>query len=65
MQWFNVGDILALRSCCKDLASIFSEQMIEKLVELGNLNAELRINFWILQAPFFELENSLKRELNV
>ena len=39
--------------------------MQRKAVQFGNLENNIRVNFWVSQAPFFDLQTELKRKLNI
>jgi hypothetical protein len=51
---FTVLDIMTIRLLCRDCAIIFNEDFQYYVIRLGNLDNQIRINFWIWQAPFFE-----------
>jgi hypothetical protein len=36
-----------------------------KAIQYGNLEDNIRVNFWVMQAPFFDLENELQRKLDI
>ena len=63
--FFTVIDVMALRLLCKDCASVFNEDLQQQVIRLGNLDNAIRLNFWVIQAPFFEIENELKKLLNL
>ncbi len=63
--YFTVIDIVALRLLCRETARIFNEEVQQNVIRIGNLDPSIRIYFWVLQAPFYEIESELKRMLNV
>jgi len=54
LGYFWVSEFVALRACCKVTAHLISNDLLNKQIRIGNLDMPLKLNFWILQAPFFE-----------
>jgi hypothetical protein len=41
------------------LCRIFNPEQIRRLVRIGNLDSDLRAQFWIHQVPFFSYQNAI------
>ncbi|CDW79154.1 rab gtpase-activating protein 1-isoform 10-like isoform x1 [Stylonychia lemnae] len=63
--FYTALDIMTIRLLCRDCALIFNEDLQFNMIRIGNLDDQIRINFWLLQAPFFDIENELKKLLNL
>ena len=54
LSFFTVKDIVTMRLLCKDTSLVFTDEVMYNLIRIGNLDPSLRLNFWVIQAPFFE-----------
>lgn len=48
LGYFTVVDLVTLRLLCKDTSQVFTDEIIHSAVRLGNLDPQIRINFWVL-----------------
>lgn len=54
LSCFTVSELITLRLLCKDTAAVVTDELLHTLIRIGNLDNSLRLNFWVIQAPFFE-----------
>lgn len=59
----NVSDVLKLQRCSRALYRIFGQDQLKRLVRIGNLDDDLRVQFWIHQAPFFSYQNEVRDKI--
>ena len=48
----TVKTVVALGRVCKNFHNIFNSSYIEMVIQLGNLNKTLRLQFWAFKAPW-------------
>jgi hypothetical protein len=61
--YFEVSDAIKLQKCSRSLCRIFNPEQIKRLVRIGNLDSDLRAQFWIHQVPFFSYQNMIKEKI--
>ena len=63
--YLGLADIINLRQLCRSSSRLVTLDIQRKAVSCGNLEQNIRANFWVGQAPFFDLQNELKRQLSI
>ena len=48
----TVKDVIAMSSVCKGFRKIFNKNYLRLVIQLGNMNADIRYLFWIHKAPY-------------
>ena len=55
LKYLGASDILNLKLVCRSGSKIATKEMQMKAIKYGNLEDNIRVNFWLMHAPFFEL----------
>lgn len=64
-KYLGVADILTLRATCRSSAKLANHDMQRRAIAFGLLEGTTRTSFWVLQVPMFEIQQELKRQLNI
>ena len=51
---FEIKDVINLQRVCKSFHQLFGREYLKFVIRLGNLETDLRYNFWIHNAPYSE-----------
>lgn len=65
LSFLSLREVIVLSRCSRALGRIFGKHEFGRCVQLGNISPELRIPFWIENAPHFEFERELRARLEI
>ena len=63
--YLEVSDIIKLQKWSRSLWRIFNTEQLKRLVRIGNLDENLRAQFWISQMPFFSFQNEVREKFGI
>ena len=64
-RYLGVASILSLRQLCRSASRLATLEVQCRAVQFGGLEDNIRVHFWVSQAPFFDLQTELKSQLKI
>ena len=64
-KFLGVKDLINIQHLCRSGARLIQPEIKVRAVLFGNLDDSIRVNFWVMHAPFAELQAELKLKLKI